>query len=260
MMPITKVAAVASENAWWMPLTMAGMSGSTCERNAAGTWARIVAPRSPTRARLFSAEPPPDANWPANCAGTPAAVSCFGTSSSITEPKIEPVMASPTVPPSCWNRVTLLVVAVPSSVTGTAFCTTSVKAAKHGPIPTPAIAIQSQTSGCGVSGRRWVSRKRPTASTTRAATDQRLVSAGARDQLAGRDRRDDQAAQQRQDRIARRGRRAAVHDLVPARQEDDGREEAHRREEERQHARREGADPEEAQRQDRLLAHATRPK
>ena len=50
------------------------------------------------------------------------------------------------------------------SRTGTAFCTASVKTAKDGPMPRPAIAIHSHRSGSGVSGRMLVSRKRPKAS------------------------------------------------------------------------------------------------
>ena len=125
----------------------------------------ILAPRSPTPPKLLSAAPPPCANRAAKSAGTPAAWIWRGISSSRTDPKIEPVSASPTVPPTCWKSVRLLV-AVPSSRGGTEFCTTNVKIAKDGPTPTPVIAIHSQTSGVGVSGRRLVRRKRPSADTT----------------------------------------------------------------------------------------------
>ena len=80
-----------------------------------------------------------------------------------------PAIASPIVPPTCWNRVTLLV-AVPRNRTGTAFCTTSVKTAKLGPMPTPVIAIHSHSIGSGVSGRMLVSRNSPNAVISRAVT------------------------------------------------------------------------------------------
>ena len=152
-----------------------------------------------------------------------------------------PVIARPIVPPTCWNSVRLLV-PVPRSRTGTAFCTASVKTAKDGPMPRPATTIHSHRSGSGVSGRMFVIRKRPNASVSSANDDQRLVATGPRHELSGADGGDDQTADQRQDLVARLGRRAAVHELEPARQEDDRGEEAHRRQEHRDHAGGEGAD------------------
>ena len=77
--------------------------------------------------------------------------------------KIVPVSASPTVPPTCWNSVRLLV-PVPRSRTGTLFWTTSVNTANAGPMPKPMIAIHSHSRGSGVSGRMLVDRYRPSAS------------------------------------------------------------------------------------------------
>ena len=57
--PMTNVFAVAIENAWWIASTIAGMNGSTWARNAAGTCARIAAPRSPTPVTASGRTPPP---------------------------------------------------------------------------------------------------------------------------------------------------------------------------------------------------------
>ncbi len=64
-------------------------------------------------------------------------------------------MARATVPPICRKKVRLEV-ATPSMWNGTAFWTIRVKTAKVGPTPRPAMNIQSQTIGTGVSARSWV--------------------------------------------------------------------------------------------------------
>ena len=76
--------------------------------------------------------------------------------------KIVPVIARPTVPPTCWKNVRLLV-AVPSRLTGTLFWTISVKTANVGPTPRPVMNIQAHRTGIGVSACRCVSMNRPTA-------------------------------------------------------------------------------------------------
>jgi hypothetical protein len=157
------VLAVAIDTAWWIASTIAGMNGSTWARNASGTWARIAAPRSPT-AVAASNWPPPAA---ASSGGTPAAISWRGASAASVVPKIVPVIASPIVPPTDWKNVRLLV-AVPSRSTGTLFWTISVKTANDGPTPMPVMNIQSQTSGIGVSARRFVSSHSPAAIVTSA--------------------------------------------------------------------------------------------
>ena len=74
-----------------------------------------------------------------------------------------PAMASPTLPPSCWNRVRLLV-AVPICLGATAPCTTRVKIENIGPTPSPVMNIQTKRIGSGVSARRFESRNSPTPS------------------------------------------------------------------------------------------------
>ena len=64
-------------------------------------------------------------------------------------------MASATVPP-IWRKNVRLDVATPSSWNGTAFWTTIVKTANVGPTPRPAMNIQTQTIGTGVSSVSWV--------------------------------------------------------------------------------------------------------
>ncbi len=68
--------------------------------------------------------------------GTSAAASWRGASSTSVVPKIVPVMARPTVPPTCWKNVRLLV-AVPSRSIGTRSGRSSVKTANVGPTPRP---------------------------------------------------------------------------------------------------------------------------
>ena len=77
--------------------------------------------------------------------------------------KSVPVMARPTVPPTCWNRVRLEVPA-PSSSIGTLFWTTRVKMANAGPMPRPVMNISSHRMAMGVSGRMFDIRNRPSAS------------------------------------------------------------------------------------------------
>jgi len=73
-----------------------------------------------------------------------------------------PVIASPTVPPTCWKNDTLLL-AAPIWVTGTLLCTISGKTANMGPTPMPVTNIHAHRIGCGVSTRSCVSRPRPIA-------------------------------------------------------------------------------------------------
>ena len=80
---------------------------------------------------------------------------------------------SPTVPPICRKSVRSLV-AAPSSEKGTAFCTMIVKTAMDGPIPTPAMNIQVQSIASGVSARRFVISRTPTAARASAATASHL--------------------------------------------------------------------------------------
>ena len=64
-------------------------------------------------------------NWLTAWAGTPAAVSCPGSSSTRRDPKMVPVTARPTEPP-IWRKKVRLLVATPSCRNGTAFWTTIV--------------------------------------------------------------------------------------------------------------------------------------
>ena len=84
------------------------------------------------------------------------------------------------------------------------------------------------------------------------AEREQLVPAGARDDLAGRHRADDESAEQRQDLVTRLRCARPANDLEPARKEHDRGEERHRGEEHRDHRDREGPGPEETERNDRL--------
>src|SRR5438128_8326542 len=118
------------------------------------------------------AEPPkPAATW-----GGTADDSSRGSSSSRRELKRVPAIARPTLPPSCWNRVRLLV-AVPICRGATAPCTTRVKIENIGPTPRPVMNIHDQRTGSGVSADR---------ERDGSAEREQLVPAGARDDLAGR--------------------------------------------------------------------------
>ncbi len=163
-----------------------------------------------------------------------------------------PTMASETEPP-IWRKKVRFEVATPRSWKGTAFWMMMVKTAKVGPTPRPAMNIQNQTMGNGVVDVSWVISADEMAIRTMAPDDQPLVAAGARDDEAGDDRAEDQADHQRQGRQAGLGRAEAVHELEPARQEDDGAEEGEAGEEGRDHRRRVGAQAEEMERDDRLL-------
>ena len=90
-----------------------------------------------------------------------------GSSSTRRELKSVPAIARPTLPPSCWNRVRLLV-AVPICRGATAPCTTSAKIENIGPTPRPVMNIHAQRTGSGVSARRFERRNRPIASVTAA--------------------------------------------------------------------------------------------
>ena len=79
-----------------------------------GVAARIAAPRSPTPVSCVEAPPPP-ASAPPTSRRDAAAASWRGSSSARRDAKIVPVRASPTVPPTDWKKVRLLV-AVPSSL------------------------------------------------------------------------------------------------------------------------------------------------
>ena len=163
--PKSNVLAVASENARWIAPTMSGTNGSSCALVVTGAPARMACPRSPTPVRRFN-DPAPDAEKEATiCGGSDDAASCRGSSSTNREPNTVPAAARPTLPPTCWNRVRLLV-AVPICRSGTAPCTTSVKTEKIGPTPMPVTNIHDQRSGSGVSARRFDSRNSPIASTT----------------------------------------------------------------------------------------------
>ena len=61
-----------------------------------------------------------------------------------------PTMASATEPP-IWRKKVRFDVATPSFWNGTAFWTMIVKTANVGPMPRPAMNIQTQTMGSGVS-------------------------------------------------------------------------------------------------------------
>jgi hypothetical protein len=76
-------------------------------------------------------------------------------------------MARPTVPPTCWKNVRLLV-AVPSRATGTPFWTIRVKTANVGPTPRPVTNIQPHRTGSGVVASRWLSMNSPIAMTVKA--------------------------------------------------------------------------------------------
>src|SRR6478735_12601099 len=87
--------------------------------------------------------------------GTPASAIDGAISSANFDPKIVPTIASATVPP-IWRKNVRFDVATPRYWNDTAFWTTSVKTANVGPTPRPAMNIQSQTTGTGVSARSWV--------------------------------------------------------------------------------------------------------
>ena len=70
-------------------------------------------------------------------------------------PKIVPTNASAIVPP-IWRKNVRFEVATPSCRNGTAFWMTIVKTENVGPTPRPAMNIQSQTTGTGVSSVSWV--------------------------------------------------------------------------------------------------------
>ena len=61
-----------------------------------------------------------------------------------------PVMARPTVPPTCWKNVRLLL-AAPSLATGTLFWTTRMNTANVGPTPMPVTSMYAHRTGMGVS-------------------------------------------------------------------------------------------------------------
>ena len=122
--------------------------------------------------------------------------------------------------------------AVPRKRTGTAFCTTSVKTAKVGPMPRPVTShpepehrARACPAGCSSAG---TGRGRSRAGRRRSGP----CSARSPPRSGRRRWRRRSARQQRQDLVAGLGRRGPVHDLEPARQEDDRGEEAHRRQEE----------------------------
>src|SRR6185369_6755782 len=85
-----------------------------------------------------------------------------------------------------------------------------------------------------------------------AEEDERLVPSRPADELARRDRADDQPEHERQEAIPGLGGRRALDDEEVERQEDDQRAEAERREEDREHRRRERPVPEQVERDDRL--------
>ena len=76
----------------------------------------------------------------------------------------------------------------------TAFWTISVNTANDGPMPSPAMTIQSHRTGRSVLAWRLVSRNRPTASVHQRPEDQQLVAAGSRHDLARQRGADDQRA------------------------------------------------------------------
>ena len=95
----------------------------------------MSAPRSPT-AVSWSPPTAPLAIISASWGGTSAAATCCGTCSASADAKIVPVMARPTVPPTCWKKVRLLL-AAPRRATGTLFWTMRMNTANVGPTPTP---------------------------------------------------------------------------------------------------------------------------
>ena len=164
-----------------------------------------------------------------------------------------PATARPTEPP-IWRKKVRLLVATPSCRNGTAFWTTIVKTEKVGPMPTPAMNIQSHTVGMSVSAVSWVISAVADGHQHERAEDERLVAAGPRHDDAGHDRADDQPDQQRAALVARtsvgskpltnwnqRGRKM----IAPKNAEAD--------QERRDHRRRVGPVPEHAERDDRLL-------
>ena len=186
-------------------------------------------------------------------AGRPPAAELAGSSSVSVVAKIVPVMARPTVPPTCWKNVRLLV-AVPSRSTGTLFWTMSVNTANVGPTPSPVTNIQRPQHRHRRVGLKVAQHEQPDRHDDQGAEDQQPVAAGPADDLAGGDGADDQPAEQRQHLIARLGRRRSGHDLEPARQEDDGREEPERGQEDRPDRDRERPVAEQVERHDRLGA------
>ena len=122
-----------------------------------------AAPELPTPVSACTAPAP--ASAPPTCGGTPADANAAGSSRVIDVAKTVPVIASPTVPPTCWKNVTLLL-AAPIWVTGTLLWTMSGKAAKIGPTPMPFTNIHAHSSGCGVSARSCVRSARPAAVTS----------------------------------------------------------------------------------------------
>ena len=87
---IQSALAMARLNASWTP-------EMTISRNCSGTLARTFA-RPPTPPSSFAALDEPNC-W-ASSAGTPAFAICLGISVPSADPKNEPAIASPTVPPT----------------------------------------------------------------------------------------------------------------------------------------------------------------
>ena len=141
--------AVAIENAEWTAPTIAGANGSTTPRTSAGNDAMNAAPEAPTP--VSACTPPTPASTPPTCGGTPADANAAGSSRVIDVAKTVPVIASPTVPPTCWKNVTLLL-AAPIWVTGTLLWTMSGKAAKIGPTPQPGQANSGSIVSLDIAG------------------------------------------------------------------------------------------------------------
>ncbi len=59
-------------------------------------------------------------------------------------------MARPTVPPTCWKKVRLLL-AAPSRAMGTLFWTMRMNTANVGPTPMPVTNMYAHSTGTGVS-------------------------------------------------------------------------------------------------------------
>ena len=194
--PIQNVWATARLNAAWMPVDDLGDERRDHGLDAAGTAARIAAPRSPTPVRLLKssaplagrlAEPGHDLRRHARRRSS-AGPAARGS----VDPKIVPTMASATEPP-IWRKNVRLDVATPSCLNGTAFWTTIVKTEKVGPTPRPARNIQSQTIGSGVSAGELGHQRGGDAHQHDRADEQPLVAAGPGHDQARHDRAEDQA-------------------------------------------------------------------
>ena len=250
--PTTKVAATAIEKAVWIPLTMAGMSGSTNAFASSGTWARIDAPRSPRLVSWLNWVAPPLRERVRELRRHPGR-------DELLRHLLQQLAAEDRARDREADRPAELLEQRQAARAGPEV------AHWHGVLHRQREDREGRPDAeAGDEHPQPQERKRRIGPEVRhqeeaereqehRSDDQCLVPTGPRHELSGADGGDDQTADKREDLVAGLGCRAAVHELEPARQEDDRGEEAHRGQEHRGHAGREGPEPEELQRDDRLV-------